>query len=180
MKLNITENYLKELIHSNIMKVLKEENEFGVNATPMQELEFICKHLMEYANFYIAILSRIPSNTENIINNLSNRLNELCQCEMSSLNYNENELVITFTGDFSSLTENQEYISDGNELYEYIGDYLGAYDKTNYGGNGVLEATVKNVSFDGGVYDSNYNKLNVNLNISPYINPYYLEQKLKH
>ena len=139
----------------------------------MEEVEFECKNLIEYLKVYRELLNNIPYNTRNIIDGISEKLNELCLSKMINFSYDDNSLIITYTGNFASIEQSSDY---DNELYELIGEHLGDY---NYGGNGVFEAKVKNVSFDGGVYNSNYSTLIVEVMISSYANPVYLKKLLK-
>ena len=179
MAIIISESKLKSIIHNKINSIIKEMSEY--QPSKMEEINYECKHLIEYLDFYKQVLTNIPKVCQNIINGLTEELGKLCNVEMVDFNYSDDdEMSLVFRGDFNSILQNPNFNQEEMELLDFIGENIGSYNKSyNYGSEGLFEAYVRGVYYGGNYNNPNQNEIEVNVQISPYANPMYLRRKLK-
>lgn len=165
MKIKLTENKLREIVSEALQEIIKENE---MNASPMDNIKFECEHIQRKLSFINDILSNIPKNTEVIINEITEKLNDLgINVNLETFNYTDEGLIIYFNGNFNSLEQHQNYNSNDEEIIDFISNHIGSFDKSvNYGIGGVFNSNVSGVYFDR----NNVNRLEVGIKMNNYVN----------
>jgi hypothetical protein len=167
MKIKITENKLRNIVNETIKEMIKE----NYQPSSMDEIKHICDLLTYRLNLYKDVMEAIPNNTELIINNLTNKLNELnVNAQILSYKYNTDYLTVIVNGNFNMLEKHPNYNPNEMEVEEFIGEILGQYDpNVNYGNNGIMASYLR------GIYLGE-NQLIVEFEVNEIANPTLIEE----
>lgn len=167
MKIRLTENKLRELVNESIKELIKEE----YKVTPMEEVEYQCKYLIEYLDVYRELLENIPRNTQTILNELIENINKLgVNAVISSFKYDDDNLIVYVEGNFLDMQVPEDY-----EVIDYIGENIGQYNENiKYGGKGIYTAYMRGIYFT-----KNQNIIEIEFEIADEANPYIINKRLR-